>query len=65
MLPHQERVVAEHNELAERMTKLSAFIESLAFQALPRDEQGLLVLQKTIMHSYWTVLAERRALWRV
>jgi len=60
MQPHQERVVAELNELAERRKKLGQFIAgSSLFGGLPTDEQSRLRRQFDIMVQYEGVLQER------
>lgn len=59
MLPHQERVIAERDELAERLTKLSVFEHSAAFYALTKVEQNLLVAQAAAMLTYVSILNMR------
>jgi hypothetical protein len=60
--PHQERVVAELQELAERRRKLEAFIDgSPIFGALPRDEQKRMLRQQNVMREYEDVLRDRVA----
>jgi hypothetical protein len=55
-----ERVVEEHEELVERLEKLSAFVSSsLVFKYLPEEEQALLVKQEGLLTSYRDVLAQR------
>lgn len=60
MQPHEERVVAELKELAEKREKLALFIgESPIFATLPKDEQLRLGRQFDIMLQYEGVLQER------
>jgi hypothetical protein len=62
MQPHQERVVAESNELRERVTKLTAFISgNETFGKLDAKDQSLLRQQRDIMTEYLDVLGERIA----
>ncbi len=60
MKPHEERVVTERSELAEKLSKLGEFIDSSPlFQKLPYDEQGRLKIQRFIMQQYSAVLLDR------
>ncbi len=60
MRPHQERVVAEQNELGARLDKLKAFImESPIFKTLPAEEQKRLNPQHDAMLEYFEILGER------
>ncbi len=60
MLPHQERVITERNELVEKITKLDAFLEkSPVFDTLSEDEQHRLVKQINIMKEYLYILEDR------
>ena len=60
MLPHEERVVVEKNDLDEKLVKLQDFIEnSRIFQALSEDDKELLERQQVIMLDYSHVLSER------
>lgn len=61
MLPHQERVVTEQKELAEKLEKLTAFTLTPTFAALPAAEQERLNRQHSIMEQYVNVLGERIA----
>jgi len=62
MQPHQERVIAERSELAEKTEKLWQFISSnKIFFTLPNDEQLRLGRQHTHMKAYLEVLDERIA----
>lgn len=59
--PHEERVLAERGELAERVEKLHAFIESAAWHRLPESDRDLLVEQRNHMTAYLGVLQRRAA----
>ena len=61
MLPYQDRVIAEHAELTERIEKLSAFLTSK--QKSSEVEHRLLLLQRLAMLMYQAILAERIAMW--
>jgi hypothetical protein len=62
MQPHQERVVAESNELRERLTKLTAFISGNdAFKTLSVADQALLRSQRDVMQEYFDILGQRIA----
>lgn len=62
MQPHQERVVAESNELRDRLMKLTAFISgSEVFKALASEDQHLLREQRDHMADYLDVLGKRIA----
>lgn len=47
--PHQQRVVAELNELQERLHKLRAFIGSDKFVGLDEVDRELLIIQENLM----------------
>jgi hypothetical protein len=62
LAPHQERVVNEHAELADKVTKLYKFItEGNTFPPLPAAERERLIRQYGLMKSYAAVLLERIA----
>lgn len=63
LLPHQQRVVAEHAECVDRLRKLQAFIANTdgQFQTLCDEEQRRLVRQEELMNELGIVLAERVA----
>lgn len=61
MQPHQERVVAESNELRDRLHKLTAFIGGQIFKTLDPMDQNLLVKQQTHMADYLEILRQRIA----
>jgi len=59
-LPHQQRVIEEAKELADKAEKLSYFIElNPIFDKLPKEEQCRLKLQLVTMKGYYSVLSER------
>ena len=60
MKAHEQRVVDEKTELAERLAKLETFIESNPmFRSLSYAEQGRLKIQRFIMEQYRGVLEDR------
>lgn len=60
--PHEERVVAERDELEIKRQKLAAFIQGAgAFGDLTLEDQTLLRRQETIMLKYIDVLNDRIA----
>lgn len=59
--PHQQRVVAERAELADRLTKLLAFFKTSNFDGLDVSERIRLRLQAHHMGGYLDVLNERIA----
>jgi hypothetical protein len=58
---YQDRVIAEHAELTERIEKLSAFLTSK--RASSEVEHRLLLLQRLAQLMYQAILAERIAMW--
>lgn len=62
MQPHQERVVAEKQELDEKLGKLRSFlVDSPIFRTLPEAEQLRLTHQYGVMLEYSAVLGSRIA----
>ena len=61
MLPYQERVVAEKQELDERIAKLDAFGRTDVWKELPVAEQGRMNRQFAAMEDYSKALGERIA----
>jgi hypothetical protein len=60
MEPHQDRVVAEKDDLRVKLDKLKAFImESPVFKTLPKEEQSRLNRQYDAMLEYYNILGER------
>ena len=61
--PHEQRVVAERDELKSKTKALTTFIDlNATFSSLPKREQELLQQQEVIMRNYITVLDHRIAL---
>jgi hypothetical protein len=56
---HQQRVVAEKNELSYKTEKLETFIGGTVYASLPAAEQTRLSRQFLIMQLYEQVLEER------
>lgn len=61
LAPHQQRVVAEANELRDKLTKLNAFItgKSQTWDNLPFAEQDDMSLQAVQMQAYLDTLDSR------
>lgn len=57
--PHEERVLAERAELADKCVKLEAFIVSDAFRAIYTLDRHLLKEQHEAMTVYLAVLDRR------
>ena len=55
----KERMIAEHKELAERIIKLSNFINANIFQTLEEDEQNDMKEQLRAMVQYRVALERR------
>lgn len=63
--PHQQRVVAELDELATRLVKLQMFTESAAFAKISPDEQRAMTRQEQAMTEYLGALSDRLELWGI
>lgn len=62
LAPHQQRVVEERDQLAERFAKLGKFIdEGMVFCTLPLGERRRLEDQAAVMDEYLAILNERIA----
>ena len=60
--PHVQRMIEEHKEVEQRLTKLSTFIDFDAnFKALEVEEQERLKRQRVSMDEYFHILDERLA----
>ena len=60
MLPHQQRVVDEKNELDVKIEKLDIFIKTNPiFGQMELQDQQLLDEQLKHMNAYWNVLRQR------
>jgi len=59
-LPHQQRVIEEANELADKIVKLTYFIsDNPIFKTLSDEEQFRMTKQLVFMDAYFDVLKER------
>lgn len=61
MAAFQGRVVAEKNEVKERLANLLAFLQSQTFAGLPEAERSRLRNQARFMDGYVAILEERIA----
>jgi hypothetical protein len=59
LLPHQQRVVVERDELNDKFKKLSVFLKSEKFESVNPDEQKRLRRQHFAMFEYRSILEER------
>lgn len=59
MQPYQQRVVEEHDELAEKVSRLTAFVNSDKFIRVDSREQSRLMEQLGVMTQYMGILEER------
>ena len=66
MLPYQERVITERDELKVKYDALSSFIEHKNFDEIVEDpkQKALLIKQKEVMMLYLDILNERIALFK-
>lgn len=62
LAPHQLRVIEEKEQLDDRVSKLTAFIESDRVNLLPVKDKELLERQLVVMTSYSDILRDRIAL---
>jgi hypothetical protein len=61
MEPYQERVVAEKNDLDEKIRKLTAFVGGTLFASLSDQERSRLSIQLQHMNGYSEILGQRIA----
>lgn len=61
LAPHQQRVIGEKVELDDKLTKLTAFLETDRFKGLDKAEQDRMHTQGNAMARYSMVLGERIA----
>lgn len=61
LLPYQQRVIDERDELAARLGKLEAYLMGAAFTLLPPEDQALLHIQAALMKTYCETLEKRIA----
>lgn len=59
LAPHQLRVVAEKQELDDKIAKLTEFIDGPIMPTADRDEQHRLIEQRGHMQAYSGVLERR------
>lgn len=57
--PHQQRVIAECEQLADRIQKLEAFLHTPLFAGLPEDERQLIKTQADAMVVYLGIINTR------
>ncbi|NWE46351.1 crAss001_48 related protein [Pseudomonas gingeri] len=57
--PHQQRVIAEREQLADRIQKLEAFLHTDLYASLPDDEQQLLKMRADAMVLYLGIINTR------
>ena len=55
----EDRMIIEVNELEDKISKLSAFLNTEKFDSLSDEHQSLLVKQNTVMKSYRDILRRR------
>lgn len=63
MEPHQERVLAEHEDLEDKREKLARFLQSKIYAGLPDAERAALSRQFAAMGEYSQALQDRISLW--
>lgn len=63
MEPHQERVIAEHEDLEDKREKLANFLRGKIYQGLPDAERAALSRQFAAMGAYSQALRDRISLW--
>lgn len=61
MQPHEQRVIDEREELADKLGKLSTFAAGETFAGLPEVDQVLLAGQRDVMSAYLKILDRRIA----
>jgi hypothetical protein len=59
MQPHEQRVVTERDELAEKLTRLNSFIGGDVFNTLSPEEKERLGEQARVMKEYLDILNDR------
>jgi len=59
LLPHQQRVVDEKEQLDFKLAGLNAFLSTRTFDSLGKLEQGRMLRQAGFMSQYSAVLADR------
>jgi hypothetical protein len=61
MPPHQQRVIDEREQLAEKCDKLKVFLWGAIFNSLPTEERSRLIQQLGFMLAYLGILDQRIA----
>jgi hypothetical protein len=59
LAPFQQLVVAEHDDLLEKLTRLRSFICGFTYGELPEAEQKRLASQDMAMEKYLMILKDR------
>jgi hypothetical protein len=59
VLPHQQRVIDEHQELQVRVEALELFLPTELFASIEQDEQGRIKAQLSCMRGYLYILGLR------
>ena len=59
LLPHQQRLLEEHQQLKDRLHKLQTFLLSPAIEQLDHQERSLLEEQQTVMTKLLDILNQR------
>ncbi len=59
LLPYQQRVVLEHEDLVAAIQRLEAFLATEAFKTVDPAEQGRLTQQHQCMKTYASILNDR------
>ena len=55
----EDRMIIEVSDLEDKISKLSAFLDTEKFNSLPAEHQSLLIKQNTVMKSYRDILRRR------
>ena len=61
LLPYQQRVIAEREDLDWKLGNLLAFFASVRFALLPEEDRKLLKRQADVMAEYSHILSDRIA----
>lgn len=57
--PHEQRMIDEYQQLADKIVKGNAFTQTELFKSLPEQAQQLLLIQLELMQSYALYLSHR------
>lgn len=55
----KDRMIIEINDLEDKISKLSVFLDTEKFNSLSAEHQSLLIKQNTVMKSYRDILRRR------